>query len=234
MKEKLIRENKKDSDINELPYKIAIKNDKRNVFSIFYSLLYEKIELINILFFTQSKFRLILISEFILSLLINFFFNTFLYSDDVISHKYHNNGELDVFVTLFLSVLSNIITSIICYYLKYSKNLEEMFDLIKEIKNKIYYVFNVNRFIKNLKIKFVVFLIGQIIAISCCYYYIVIFFIVYSTCKKSLIINFILSLVEGLIESIGISMVVAILRRISIKCLNRNIYNTSKYINKHF
>ena len=230
----LKKDSKEKEDLNELPYGSAIKNDKRNIFEIFYSIIILKIELINILFFSQRNFRIILISEYILSLLINFFFNTLLYSDEVISNKYHNNGELDFFVTLVLTILSNIISSIICYYLNYAAKFEDLLELIKEIKIKSYYFMNVFRFLKLLKIKFFILLISQILAICCCFYYIIIFFIVYTTCKKSLIINFITSLVEGLILSFVISLIVAILRKISIKCLNKHIYNTSKYIDKHF
>ena len=63
---------------------------------------------------------MILLREFILSLLINFYFNTFLYSDDVVSNKRHNNGRLDFFVTLVLSLMSNIITSFISYLIDFS------------------------------------------------------------------------------------------------------------------
>ena len=63
----------KNEDLNELPYGFAINNDRRNIFEIFYSIIIEKLELIYILFYAQRIFWLILISEYILSLLINFF-----------------------------------------------------------------------------------------------------------------------------------------------------------------
>lgn len=55
------------------------------------------------------------------------------YSDEVISNKYHNNGKLDFIITLFLSVSSNIITSIICYYVNYSEDIDERYESIMTI-----------------------------------------------------------------------------------------------------
>ena len=140
-------------EINDLSYNQAVILDKRNALLIFGSLLITKIELIY-LFCSNSSIRIMLIGEYILSLLVNFFFNALLYSDEVVSNKYHNNGKLDLVVTLVLSILSNIITSIICYILQYTKGLDERSELIKEIKIKKYYVKNVNIFFKYLKIKF--------------------------------------------------------------------------------
>ena len=175
-----------------------------------------------------------MISEYILSLLINFFFNTLLYSDEVVSNKYHNNGELDFFVTLILSLLSNIITSIMCYFIQYSEGIEERLEYIMEIKNEEYYLKNINRFFKFLKLKFIFFLICEIIIIMGCFYYIVIFCIVYSNSKGSLIINYLSSLLEGLIISIVISIIILVTRKIGLSCFNKYLYNISKYINTKF
>ena len=126
------QENIEIDDYNELPYAQAIIYDKRNVFQIFKSLIITKFRLINILS-GDGKIKIIMISEYILSLLINFFFNALLYTDEVVSNKYHNNGELNFIVTLILSLLSNIITSIICYFIQYSEGIEERLGYIMEI-----------------------------------------------------------------------------------------------------
>ena len=122
--------------INELPFSKAILVDKRNIIQIFFSFITEKLELIGILL-SNHKIKIILLEEYILSLLINFFINALLYSDEVVSNKYHNNGKLDLAVSLVLSILSNIVTSIICYFLKYSRGFEEWMNLILEIKYRI-------------------------------------------------------------------------------------------------
>ena len=232
---KIIKEKdeKADKDINELPYSLAIVQDKRNAITILFSILIQKFELLNI-FCGKELMKSMLICEYILSLLINFFINTLLYSDDVVSNKYHNNGELDFFSTLSLSLLANIITSIICYFVKYSEGISEKIELILEIKSERHYFLNLQLLFKFLKIKLVFFIISEIIIICACLYYIVIFCIVYAQSKGSLIINFITSLVEGAITSFAIAMIILIIRKIALSCKNKNMYNISKYINNKF
>ena len=227
-KEKIIIE-----DYNELPFTQAIIYDKRNVFQIFKSLIFSKLELINILCGSQ-KIKIIMIGEYILSLLTNFFFNALLYTDEVVSNKYHNNGQLDFIVTLTLSLLSNIITSIICYFIRYSEGIEDRTKFIMEIKNKKAYLRNIKVFYKYLKLKFILFIICEIVIICGCFYYIVIFCIVYSFSKVSLFINYLFSLLEGLITSIAITIIIVVIRKIGLSYSIKNIYNTSKYINAKF
>ncbi len=200
---------------------------------MFLSLIIQKLELIN-LFFRNEKIKIMIICEYILSLLINFFFNTLLYSDEVVSSKYHSNGKLDFIVTLTLSILSNIITSIIDYYSNYSEGIEERLDLIMELKNKEYYLKNMEIFMKYLKIKFFFFFLIELLIVFGSFYYIVIFCIVYSYSRKSLFINYLMSLLESFITSVAITILVLVTRLIGLKCLNNKSYNVSKYINNKF
>ena len=190
-------------------------------------------ELISIIF-SNNKIKIIIFVEYILALLINFFFNALLYSDDVVSNKYHNNGELDMIVTLTLSILSNLVTSIFCYYIKYSRGIEDRLNLILEIRHKIHFYRNLKIFLLYLKIKFICFYISQLVILSACMYYIVIFCILYPCSQKSLIINYCYSLVESIITSFSITLIILITRKIGLSCSNKNIYNISKYINYKF
>ena len=127
--EKKINTEIKIENINDLPYFQAIKVDKRNAFAIFKSVLLEKIELIDI-FLGDHKIVILLIFQYILSLLLDLFLNAFLYTDEVVSNKYHNNGQLDIIVSLTITLLSNIINSIICSTLNFSKDVEERLEQI--------------------------------------------------------------------------------------------------------
>jgi hypothetical protein len=222
-----------DQEINDLPYTRAISLDNRNIFLIFKSILLQKLEIISILI-GKDHIKIILIEEYILSLFINFFFNALLYTDEVVSNKYHNNGELDMIVTLSLSIVSNVITSIICYYIKYSKGIEARLFQIMEIKNNTYFMKNIKQFFRFLKIKFICFFMSEVIIAAVCYYYIVIFCIIYAKSKVSLLINYIMSLIEGLITSACIIIIIFTTRLIGLKCLNKRFYNISKYINDRF
>ena len=228
-----IKDNNQIEDFNELPYTKAIKEDKRNIFKIFGSIIIQKIEIISF-FCVKERLKIILINEYILSLLFNFFFNSLLYSDEVVSKKYHNNGQLDFIVTIVLSLLSNIITSIVCFYANYSKGINERSELIMEIKVKKFYLKNLLTFFKYLKIKLIIFFIIEIIIIFTCFYYIVIFCIIYSKSQGSLLTNYLTSLLEGLITSIAISIIILVTRKIGLVCANQYLYNTSKFINNKF
>ena len=227
-------EKEENEDLNELPFKLAINKDKRNAFKMFISIIIQKLEFINI-FLGGGKMKIILICQYILSLLINFFFNSLLYSDEVVSNKYHNNGKLDLIVTLFVTLLSNIITSIFLYFVNCSSEIEERLEEMIKVKifrnDEIIYL---NRFFRYLKIKFFIFFIKQIIIIAICFYYIVIFCIIYSYSKISLLFNYFSSLLEGLLTTLAITIIIVITRKIGIVYSARYIYNTSKYINDRF
>ena len=62
----------KEEDLNELSYEVAKYKDKRNIFNIFKSIFFEKIDLINIY---NSKYQLqfILISQYLTLLMLNIF-----------------------------------------------------------------------------------------------------------------------------------------------------------------
>ena len=74
----------KKEDINNLPFSQAIIKDKRNFFQIFLSVIFQKLDLINLIF-GDNRVKIILVYQYILSLLIDFFFNTFLFSDQAVS-----------------------------------------------------------------------------------------------------------------------------------------------------
>ena len=141
----------------------------------------EKFELLNI-FFSGENFREILICQYIISLLLDYFFNALFYSDEIISHKYHNNGVIEFLITIILSIVSNVFSSIIIYYLKYSDRLEERLEQIHDIKNEYHYLYAFNKFLKYLKLRMICFIISEFIIICCSFYYISIFYIVYNKC----------------------------------------------------
>ncbi len=78
------------------------------------------------------------------------------------------------------------------------------------------------------------FIISEFIIICCSFYYISLFYIVYNKCQKSLLINYLTSLLEGLIKSIVVILLIVICRIIGLSCKNVYIFNTSKYIDEDF
>ena len=218
---------------NNFPFTKAIREDKRDILEICKSLIFEKIDFIS-LFNSNIYFREIIISEFILSLLIDFFLNALFYSDEIVSYKYHNKGKLDFIVIFILSIMSNIITSIIIYFLECSRFLEQKFESAREIKNKYKYIYAFNKFFKYLKIRSFCFILIELVIIFCISYYLIIFSVVYRESQKSLISNYLVSLIERYVESILVIFFVSVTRKISIIIKSVYLYNFSQYIKSHF
>ena len=77
-----------ENDYNDMPYNKAIIYDKRDFLRTFISVLLEKIELINIFNNKKTQVKELILCQYFLSLILDFFFNAIFYSDDIISHKF--------------------------------------------------------------------------------------------------------------------------------------------------
>ena len=175
------------------------------------------------------------ISLYIFSFLLDITANCFLYTDVVVSEKYHNEGSLEIFTSLSLSFASNIISSIITYFFQklgdYSDLLEIM---IRDITIKRYYYINMIKFRKYQKIRLFFFYIFQFLLCILLIYYITIFCIIYSKSQISIMINYIYGILESLSISFGISLIITIMRYLSIKNNWKAIYRTSQYLDNKF
>ena len=221
---------------NELPYIEALTKDKRNVFQIFYSLFVLKLETIQILVYPKEFTHLSLsLSLYFFEILLDLTINSLLFSDDVFSEKYYNNGGLLFFTTNLLSISSNIISCFILYLLEKLTNQNEVLDSAsKEIKNTANYL---KIFIKlkswfNKKIAlfyFILFFVGLF-----CTYYLFIFFAIYKKIQKDLFINYIVGSLWSLGFTVFTCLCVTITRKISIDKKMKRLYIISKYIDDKF
>ena len=225
-----------DLDINYLPYSQALKIDDRNFFLIYISLIKLKIEIISILFFPEEfTHKSLTLSMYVLNFLFNFFMNAFLYTDDVVSEKYHNNGQLNFFTTLFLSITSNIVSSIIIFYIKKLVTFREYLTLmVKDINRQKLFILTFKKLYLILKIKTIIFFIISFILTVFIIIYLLIFCQIYKKSQNSLIINYCMSLIESLAYSVGISLIICVLRFIGLKCKYIYLYRTSVYLDQRF
>ena len=70
--------------------------DKRNCFQIFLAVLSNEIKIISIFYYRHPYEHLsIVLSQYIFELCLDFFLNSFLYTEDVISEKYNNKVVFD-------------------------------------------------------------------------------------------------------------------------------------------
>ena len=210
--------------------------DDRKFFEILLSILLNKIGLLN-LFCNRSPYihLSLTISIYLFELLLDLTLNCFLYTDDVVSEKYHNNGSLSMFTSFSLSIISNIISSIFCAIISNLADYSEIFEsIIINVKNKTKYLENIIRFLKYIRIRLSCFYILEIIFTIIMTYYLFIFCTVYHHSQTSILINYIIGAVTSLAFSIGITIIITILRIISFKYHSSALYNTSRYIFKKF
>ena len=177
----------------------------------------------------------ITISLYLFAFLLDVTLNCFLYTDDVVSEKYHNEGSLEMITSLSLSFASNIFSSIITYYLGRLGEYSDILDImVNDIYLKKYYYINMIKFRKYLKIRLYFFYFFQFFGCIIMTYYITIFFVIYNNSQISIMLNYIYGVLESLAISFGISLLITILRYLSIKNKWINIYRTSQYIYNKF
>ena len=169
-------------ELNDIPFTKALRIDKRSILQTFLYIIANKIEIVNIFFYKSEYVHLSMsLSLYIFEFLLDVSLNCFLYTDDVVSEKYHNEGSLETFTSLSLSFASNIISSIIVYFLEKLGEYTDIFEMvIKDITKKKYYYINVLKFKKYLKIRLSFYYIIQFIMCIMMTYYITIFCIIYS------------------------------------------------------
>ena len=221
---------------NELHYFEAVEKDKRNIFQIFLSLFYMKIKTIKILFFRDEySYFSLTFSLYLFEILLDITINSLLFSDDVISQKYYNNGELLLITSNILSIMSNIISFIVLLFAEKLIDQNLIFEKInEEIKNKDNYYKIFLKISWFLKLKTIVFYFFLFFIGLFCTYYLFIFCSIYKSIQKNLAINYIIGTLWSFGFSIFICILVTITKKIAIKKRIKKLYLISKFIDDKF
>ena len=223
-------------ELNNIPYRQALRIDKRSFFQIFISVITNEINLLNLYFYRNPYTHYSLsVSIYLFELLCDLTMNCFLYTDDVVSEKYHNNGQLSMITSFSLSILSNMISSILIYVIRKLTNYCEIIEeIIKNVKYKRKYFENILRLFKYMKLRLGTFYFLQFSAMLVMTYYLFIFCVIYNKSQGSVIINYIIGACTSLAISIGLTIIITVLRTISIKYRSVMLFNVSKYLYEHF
>ena len=161
--------------------------------------------------------------------------NCLLYSEDVVSQKYNNNGHLKIITSLSLSFLSNIFGSIINFILSKLAEYSEVLEfIIKDSSYKKQYFSNILKFKKYCRLKLIFHYIVEIIFDLFLSYYLIIFCAVYHKTQGSIMINYIIGIAESCAISFGKAILTSFIRYLSLTYRWKNIYNTSKYLFEKF
>ena len=222
-------------EINHVPYTQALRIDNRDWLQMFLSILANEIKIISIFYYKNPLVHLSLTTSiYLFESLLDLTLNCFLYTDDYISEKY-NNGNLKFITSILLSLMSNIFSSIITYYVIGLVEYTELLEMImNQIVDKKFYFLNIAKFKKYLVIKLCIFYSIQTLLSLCMCYYLTIFCIIYHQTQGSIMINYLTGIAQSLIISLVLSLFTSFLRYASIKNRIKYLYNTSKYLFEKF
>ena len=174
-------------EVNEISFEQALRVDKRDCIQMFFSVFAYKVQILNLIFYLNplSSFYIIFL-VYLLDVFLDIVMNCLLYTDDVVSEKYHNEGELSYITTLSLSIISTAIASFVSAVLE---NLTNYISILQEIlynsKNEQKCHINMKRFFKYLYKRITCFIFVDIILISALSYYLIIFCSIYKNSLKS-------------------------------------------------
>ena len=222
-------------ELNHVPYTQALRIDDRDFMQMFLSILAKEIKIISIFYYKNPLVHLSLTTSiYLFESLLDLTLNCFLYTDDYISEKY-NNGNLKFITSILLSLMSNIVSSIITYYVVGLVEYTELLEMIlNQIVDKKFYFLNIMKFKKYLTIKLVIFYSLQTLLSLCMCYYLTIFCIIYRQTQGSIMINYLTGIAQSVTISLILSFVTSFLRYASIKNKIKILYNTSKYLFEKF
>ena len=223
-------------EYNTIPYLQAIRIDKRSNLEVLISVFANEIGFLNLFCYKNPYSHISLtISVYLFELLLDLTMNCFLYTDDVVSEKYHNDGNLSMFTSLSLSFISNIISSIAVFIIAKLTNYYEVLEIIiSSVKNKKKYFDNIIRLMKYIKLRLGIFYFLQLSFIIIMTYYLFIFCTVYHQSQISITINYIVGALTSLAISAGLTVIITILRIISLNYRSKKLYNISRYIYDKF
>ena len=158
-----------------------------------------------------------------------------IYTDDVVSQKFHNNGSIEFITSLSLSFISNIFSSLISSILGKLANYDEVLENI--IKNAVIrrsYFLYIVKFKEYVLLKIILFFIVEIIINIYICYYMIIFCFVYQKSQGSIMINYIIGIAESILISLFLAIIISFLRYLSIIKKMKSFYNTSRYLFENF
>ena len=219
-------------DLNESPFTYAIRKEHRTIPQIFKDYFILKLDFINILFFPNKyEFLCISMSLYIFCLSLDFTINSMLFSDDVISRNYHSGGNMDYIVSFTLSVLSNVIGSIVSIiFVKLAAHSEYYNEIEDEIQNQTEYIKICKEIITSNKIRLYWYYVLEIIFFLFFWYYITIFCIVYRCSQMKWFFDCLNGIIVDIFYIAILSLCATFIRSISIFIHSKKMYYLARYL----
>ena len=202
-----------DDEINNLPYELAIKYDKRTYLNYYCSLLKTK-HIFIFSFFNKSDYnsRIIKMDLFFISFGINYVVNALFFSDETMHKIYENKGSFDFIYQTPQILYSSLISAVLGLLMNMlALSNDEIIDF-KKNKSKEYIERKENDLKFKLKVKFILFFIFGFIFLLFFWYYLSMFGAVYRNTQAHLINDTLISFCLSLIYPFGICLIPGFLR----------------------
>ena len=190
--------NLNDSELNELCYKEALKNDHRSFGSFYLSLIKLK-HLLIFSFFPINDYnsQVVKIDLFFINFAIYFTVNTLFFSDKTMHKIYIDNGDYNILYQFPQILYSSLISGIINGLLKFLSLTGQNIIKLKHAKNN--FDLDANKTIQLLKNKLLIFFIMVYISLLAFWYYV--------GCFCAIYINTQIHLIKDSVMSFGLSFI---------------------------
>jgi len=242
-------------NINESKYNLEIYNfenailyDKRNFWRLYYISLLSKERFLNT-FFLKSPLEIksLRISLFIFNYSCDLALNSFFYSNQKISDKYHYNGNNlrlfilvnNITISLFSTIVSILIIKFLSVLTQSKRRINKFFNEIKNKSNqnelkykddiKIY-IERVYKIMNILKIKIVCYIVFEFSILLFFFYYVTGFCIVYQKTQIDWLLDSITSILLSILFKLLYSFFIAILYIISLKKKSKLLFKIALFL----
>ena len=221
-----------DDEINQLPYELAIRHDKRSYLSYYCSLLKTKHNFI-FAFFNNNDYnsKIIKIDLFFIGFVIYYTMNALFFDDDTMHNIYISKGSYDFLYQIPQIIYSSLISKVLTTLLRIfalSNNAIISFKQNKEKDNIEKRALDLN---KKLRIIFILYYISGSIFLLFFWYYLSMFSAIYQNTQIHLIEDTLISFGLSLLYPFGIYLLPGIFRISSLSKKNvKCLYNISKII----
>ena len=188
-----------DSEINSYTYEEAIKNDKRNFFQYYISLVKTRHILISVFSKNDYNSNIIKLSLFFNSFALSFFINSLFFNDSTMHKIYEDGGIFNIAYSLPQIIYSFIISTVINALIKFLAFPEKDIIKIKQEKNYAKINHDLPKIKTKIKFKLALYFI--------LYFGLLIFFWCYLTCFGAIYKNTQIYLLKDTLISYALSLV---------------------------
>ena len=187
-----------EEEINSLSYDLAIKNDKRNYFKYYISLIKTQHDFFfSFILKKDYNARIIKMDFYFICFLINYTVNGLFFDDNTMHKIYESDGSFEIESEIAKILYSSLISLVINKILRILALSNEAVIKFKEDKNKKNIDKRKKELIKNLNIRFALYFILSSLLLLCFWYYLAMFGAIYRNTQ--------INLIEDTLISFGLS-----------------------------